>query len=56
MIYDDAGCKMPILAVMGVRPDGQREVLAFSVGDRENQAAWEALLDELKARGLKTVD
>lgn len=50
VIYDDAGCKMPILAVMGVRPDGQREVLAFSVGDRENQTAWEALLDELKTR------
>jgi transposase-like protein len=56
VIYDDEGCKMPILAVIGVRPDGEREVLAFSVGDRENQTAWEALLDELQARGLKIVD
>jgi len=56
VIYDDQGCKMPILAVIGIRPDGQREVLAFSVGDRENQTAWEALLDELKTRGVKTVD
>lgn len=30
---------MPILGVMGVRSDRQREVLAFSVGGRENQTA-----------------
>jgi putative transposase len=47
---------MPILAVMGIRPDGTREVLGFSVGDRENQTAWEQLLDDLKARGVEQVD
>jgi putative transposase len=47
---------MPILAVIGVRADGQREVLTFSVGDRENQTAWEQLLDDLKQRGVKTID
>ncbi len=56
VIYEQEGCKMPILAVIGVRADGQREVLAFSVGDRENQDAWEQLLDDLKARGVKTID
>jgi len=56
VIYEHEGCKMPILAVIGVRADGQREVLAFSVGDRENQDAWEQLLDDLKARGVKTID
>jgi len=56
VIYEQEGCKMPILAVIGVRTDGQREVLAFSVGDRENQDAWEQLLDDLKARGVKTID
>lgn len=56
VIYEDEGCKMPILAVIGVRTDGQREVLAFSIGDRENQTAWEQLLDDLKARGVKTID
>jgi transposase-like protein len=56
VIYEQEGCNMPILAVIGVRADGQREVLAFSVGDRENQAAWEQLLDDLKARGVKTID
>jgi putative transposase len=56
VIYDHEGCKMPILAVIGIRPDGTREVLAFSVGDRENQPAWEQLLEDLKARGVDQVD
>jgi len=56
VIYDHEGCKMPILAVIGIRPDGTREVLAFSVGDRENQPAWEQLLDDLKNRGVEQVD
>ncbi|MGB8646226.1 MAG: IS256 family transposase [Anaerolineae bacterium] len=56
VIYQDEGCKMPILAVIGIRPDGTREVLGFSVGDRENQAAWEQLLDDLKVRGTEQVD
>jgi putative transposase len=56
VIYDGEGCKMPILAIIGITPEGQREVLAFSVGDRENQAAWEELLEDLKRRGVKQVD
>src|SRR5258708_211049 len=51
VIYNDAGCKMPILAVTGIRSTGEREVLAFSVGDRENQPAWE----DLKQRGVKEI-
>ncbi len=34
---------MPILAAIGIAPTGQREVLGFRVGDRENQQAWEDL-------------
>jgi transposase-like protein len=56
IIYDHEGCKMPILAVVGIKPDGQREVVAFTVGDRENQGAWEDLVQELKDRGVKKVD
>ena len=56
IIYDHEGCKTPILAVIGIRLDGQREVLGFSVGDRENQAAWQQLLDDLKDRGVEQVD
>jgi len=56
IIYDQEGCKMPIIAVVGITPSGEREVLAFSVGERENQSAWEELLDDLKQRGVKQVD
>ena len=47
---------MPILAVVGIAQTGDREVLAFRVGDRENEQAWKDLLDDLKERGVKTID
>jgi putative transposase len=56
VIYDGQGTKMPILAVIGIDVEGKREVLGFSTGDRENQQAWEALLADLKDRGLEQVD
>jgi putative transposase len=56
VIYDHEGHKMPILAVVGITQAGQREVLGFSVGDRENQTAWEQLFDDLKRRGVQHVD
>lgn len=56
VVYEGAGCKMPIIAVVGIDETGQREVLGFSVGERENQDAWEQLLEELKTRGVQTID
>jgi transposase-like protein len=56
VIYDHEGHKMPILAVVGINQAGAREVLGFSVGDRENQNAWEQLFDDLKRRGMQQVD
>jgi putative transposase len=56
VIYDGEGQKMPILAVIGIREDGQREVIAFTTGERENQGAWENLLSDIKARGVEQVD
>ena len=55
VIYNGEGCKMPILAVVGIAPTGEREVLGFCVGDRENQQAWEDLLEDLKQRGVKEI-
>ena len=55
VIYEEEGCKMPILAVTGITEAGEREVLAFSVGERENRQAWEELLEDLKRRGLSEV-
>jgi transposase-like protein len=56
VIYDHEGVKMPILAVIGIDPEGKRDVLAFCVGERENQDAWEALLEQLKERGVEQID
>jgi transposase-like protein len=56
VIYDEIGCKMPILAVIGIDEEGKREVLAFRVGERENQSAWENLLDDLKERHVAEID
>src|SRR6266581_6905430 len=39
VIYNGQGCKMPILAVVGIAQTGDRDVLAFRVGDRENEQA-----------------
>jgi putative transposase len=46
---------MSILAVVGINLAGEREVLAFSVGERENQMAWEELLEDLKRRGVQWI-
>jgi transposase-like protein len=56
VIYDGEGQKMPILAVIAIGDQGEREVLAFTTGERENQAAWEDLLEQLKQRGVQSVD
>lgn len=56
VIYGEEGGKMPILAVVGVDETGQREVLTFCVGERENPNAWEDLLEDRKRRGVKQVD
>jgi putative transposase len=55
VIYHGEGCKMPILAVVGIAETGEREVLAFRVGDRENEQAWKDLLEDLKQRGVKEI-
>lgn len=46
---------MPILAVVGMAATGEREVLAFRIGDRENQQAWEDLLEDIKHRAVKEI-
>jgi putative transposase len=56
VIYNQEGCKMPILAIIGIDEEGQRDILGFTVGERENQAAWEDLLDDLRNRGVQQVD
>ena len=48
--------KTPILALIGITEAGKREVIAFTIGERENQGAWENLLDDIKTRGVKHIE
>jgi transposase-like protein len=41
-----------LLAAVGMTDTGERMVLGFLLGDRENSESWTALLNELLARGL----
>jgi transposase-like protein len=44
---------LPVLVVMGVRQDGQKEVLAMVQLLKESEAMWSEVLEDLKARGLR---
>lgn len=44
--------RRPVLVVLGVLPDGRKEVIDFRQAPAESQAAWEAFLNDLYRRGL----
>lgn len=44
--------RLACLVIIGVRPDGVKEVVAIDDGYRESTEAWLTLLRDLKARGL----
>ena len=41
------------LVVVGVRPDGSKELVAVADGYRESEEAWASLLRDLKRRGMR---
>ena len=41
------------LVIVGVRPDGRKELVALADGYRESTESWADLLRDLKARGLR---
>jgi transposase-like protein len=45
-----------LLIASGVRADGFREVIGFTIGDAESFATWNGLFCSLKDRGLRDVD
>lgn len=48
-----AGRKVPILVAQGVWPaSGRQEVVAWVLGDGENEASWEVLLTQMWERGI----
>jgi putative transposase len=48
--------KQVALVVLGVKPDGQREILATEVVHEENEIEYHTLFQQLKTRGLRKVD
>lgn len=44
--------KVPILVVLGVRQDGQKEVLAMEPLMKESTSAWSLVMEDLVGRGL----
>jgi transposase-like protein len=54
-VYLDAGQedeKTALLCVLGLREDGQKELLGMSLGYRESQESWAGVLRDLKSRGM----
>jgi hypothetical protein len=44
--------RLCLLVLIGVRPDGTKELIAVEDGYRESTESWLSLLRELKARGM----
>ena len=46
--------KLCLLVIIGVTPDGRKELVAVEDGYRESTDSWYALLTDLQSRGLET--
>lgn len=49
-LEDDRLCT---LVIIGVRPDGEKELVAINDGYRESTESWQSLLRDLKGRGMQ---
>ncbi len=45
--------RRPVLVVLGIRPDGKKEIIDFQLASGESAFAWEAFFYDLYRRGLK---
>jgi transposase-like protein len=45
--------RRPVLVVLGIRPDGKKEIVDFRLAPGESALAWEAFFNDLYRRGLK---
>ncbi len=48
--------KEAIYLVIGITPEGQKEILGYRISPTENCEVWRELLNDLKKRGLEKVD
>ena len=53
---DESVAPMAALIATGITSEGQREILGLTLGDSENEASWNTMLEDLKRRGLSGVD
>ena len=44
--------RRPVLVVLGITPEGNKEIIDFRLATSESQAAWEGFLNDLYRRGL----
>ncbi len=47
--------KLAAYVILGIDPDGHKEVLTIQVGDNESAKYWLSVLNELKNRGVKDI-
>ena len=52
MRRQEAGVKQALLVAIGVDANLKRHFLGYMVGDRESEASWEAMVEDLLKRGL----
>jgi len=45
--------RLPVLAVVGIRPNGEKMLLSLEIRGGENEEAWKSVLEDLTRRGLK---
>ena len=45
--------RLPVLAVVGIRPNGEKILLALEIRGGESEDAWKGVLENLSGRGLK---
>lgn len=56
IVHDEKADQMPLLVALGVNADGRKEVLSLQLVGAESTDGWQALADDLKARGVREID
>jgi len=49
---DESVVPVAVLIATGITSEGQREILGLMLVDSENEASWNAMLEDLKGRGF----
>ena len=47
--------KLAAYVILGIKPEGRKEVLTIQVGENESSKYWLSVLNELKNRGVKDI-